>query len=179
MSNKSIALHCVAAIMFAIVVLCVYKGFERPTVVLKEVPVPIQSPPITKIVKVPVKLTQNDHTQIKCLAINTYYEAGNQPKTGMIAVSNVVMNRVKHRNKTPCAVIYERGQFSWTTHRLHRLDAKLLAKTTEVAENVYLNNYGDVTHGAEYYHASYVHPNWSHRFVLTTQIGEHMFYRVA
>jgi len=35
---------------------------------------------------------------------------------------------------------------------------------------------GDVTYGAEYYHADYVDPWWAKKFVHTVQIDRHLFY---
>jgi len=140
------------------------------------------------IVKVPVKLNVKDKQQIKCLADNAYYEAGNQTETGMIAVSNVVMNRTKQSDtfgKTPCSVINQKiehhCQFSWVcfhksiTHK----NSTVYHKTYEIAQNVYLNNISDVTNGATFYHAEYVDPDWSHnrKLIKTAKIGLHIFYK--
>ena len=46
-------------------------------------------------------------TALTCLALNVYFEARNQPVNGQIAVSSVVLNRVKS-NKYPndiCSVV--------------------------------------------------------------------------
>ncbi len=146
--------------------------------------------PVTKVIekevvkKVPVKLNNYDQRQIQCLAENAYFEAGNQTKKGMIAVTNVVMNRTKDDRfpSTPCAVVnQQRGgvcQFSWVCEGKKRIhDWALFRKTREVAENVYLRNVGDVTRGAKFYHADYVKPSWSYAFRHTTTIGDHIFYR--
>lgn len=136
------------------------------------------------VVKVPVKINTHDERQIQCLAENAYFEAGNQNKTGMIAVTNVVMNRVKDERfpKTPCAVVKQkRGgvcQFSWVCEGKKRIhDWELYKKTRHVAEQVYLRNVGDVTGGAKFYHADYVRPSWSRVFDRTRKIGDHIFYR--
>ena len=50
-------------------------------------------------------------------------------------------------------------------------------KAVEVAEDVYLGNYDDVTSGAKFYHADYVRPSWGRVFDRTTKIGYHIFYR--
>jgi spore germination cell wall hydrolase CwlJ-like protein len=157
----------------------------KPQVI--EVPV-IQTKVIEKpvIVKVPVKMSANDQQQVKCMADNIYFEAGNQSDKGKIAVSNVVMNRTKDSrfSSTPCGVVKQkRGgvcQFSWvcSNHKVIR-DAELYAHSKQLAMNVYLHNIGDVTHGAKFYHANYVHPSWSHKFARVTTIGAHIFYRDA
>lgn len=153
---------------------------------VKEVPVVhfIEKPVAVKVVKVPVKLDRNDDKQIQCLAENTYFEAGNQPTKGKIAVSNVVMNRVKdpaHRfGKSACAVVSQKTghtcQFSWKCEghkKIHSMEQ--FAEARRVAEQVYLGNVGDVTRGAKFYHANYVHPGWNLQRVA--QIGAHIFYR--
>ena len=44
-----------------------------------------------------------------CLAQNMYFEAGNQPLAGKIAVSQVVINRTEHMNypTSICGVVYQ------------------------------------------------------------------------
>lgn len=135
------------------------------------------------IVKVPVKLDQYDKRQIQCLAENTYFEAGNQPTKGKIAVNNVVMNRVNDPlgrfGKTPCAVVAQRTkstcQFSWKCMGLKIRSMEQFLESKRIAEQVYLGNYGDVTGGAKFYHATYVNPGWKLQRIAT--IGEHIFYK--
>ncbi len=146
--------------------------------------------PVTKVIekevvkKVPVKLTTHDERQIQCLAENAYFEAGNQSTKGMVAVTNVVMNRVKDSRfpDTPCAVVNQKArgvcQFSWVCEGKKRIhDWALFRKTRQVAVDVYLKNVGDVTGGAKFYHADYVRPSWASVFDRTKKIGAHIFYR--
>ena len=136
------------------------------------------------VVKEAVYLNQHDKQQIKCMAENTYFEAGHEPTEGKIAVNNVVLNRVKDKRfpKTPCAVINQKArgvcQFSWKCEGGKRIaDMTAYRKATIIAENVYLGNYGDVTKGAKFYHADYVSPSWGRVFNRTIKIGAHIFYR--
>ena len=135
------------------------------------------------IVKQPVYLTKADRQQIACMAENAYFEAGHEPTKGIIAVNNVVMNRVEDKRfpKTPCGVINQRTgrvcQFSWKCEGRKRIaDWAAFRRAKEIAEHVYIGNYGDVTGGAQFYHANYVRPHWSRVFDRTTQIGAHIFY---
>lgn len=156
---------------------------------------PVKEPEV-KIVKVPqivekevvvkqaVYLNKHDKQQIQCMAENTYFEAGHEPKKGKIAVNNVVLNRAKDKRfpKTPCGVINQRTarvcQFSWKCEGgKHIGDMAAYRKSLAVAENVYLGNYGDVTGGAKFYHADYVSPSWGRVFDRTVKIGAHIFYR--
>lgn len=124
-----------------------------------------------------------DNNEVQCMAQNIYFEAGNQSTKGMIAVSNVVMNRVgdSRFSKTPCGVIQQRRgrrcQFSWVCNRHRIKDKSLYQKATTIAEQVYHGEHRDITHGAKFYHAKYVRPRWSVVFNKTTRIGDHIFYR--
>lgn len=155
-----------------------------------------QADPIIKIVKVPevqviektvivnkpVYLNDNDKRQIQCLAENAYFEAGNQSQKGKVAVTHVVMNRVKDDRfpKSACAVVHQKRhgvcQFSWVCEgKKHVRNMTMFADARRAAENVYLGNTRDVTRGAKFYHANYVNPNWG--MTRVTQIGAHIFYR--
>jgi spore germination cell wall hydrolase CwlJ-like protein len=123
---------------------------------------------------------RHDQAQIECLAQNVYFEAGNQPVKGQIAVTNVVMNRIAHGfAKTPCGVVMQRTkrvcQFSWTCKKPKIHDWNLYERSRKVAQDVYYARVQDVTRGAIYYHANYVHPNWN--MVRVVSIGAHIFYR--
>ena len=144
-----------------------------------------------------------DETEIACLAKNMYFEARNEGTAGVLAVTNVVLNRVqsdKYPN-TICAVIEEakiskwwlkekgikmpikhQCQFSWFC------DGKPdIIKNQYVYNQLYdlsksiidsnFKNLMDITDGALWYHADYVHPKWAKSFEKTTKIGRHIFYR--
>ena len=156
---------------------------KQPEVQIVKVPV-VQVKEKKIVVKEPVYLNKHDQQQIRCMAENTYFEAGHEPTKGKIAVNNVVLNRVKDKRfpKTPCAVINQKArgvcQFSWKCEGGKRIaDMTAYRKATTIAENVYLGNYGDVTKGAKFYHADYVSPSWGRVFDRTTKIGAHIFYR--
>jgi len=156
---------------------------KEPEVKVVKVPeVKVIEKPV--VVKKPVYLSQHDRQQIKCMAENTYFEAAHEPYKGRIAVNNVVLNRVKDKRfpKTPCAVINQKArgvcQFSWKCEGGKRIgDMAAYRKAKEIAEDVYLGNYGDVTKGAKFYHADYVSPSWGRVFDRTIKIGAHIFYR--
>lgn len=61
---------------------------------------------------------QLNATELHCMAQNIYFESGNQSKTGMIAVAQVTMNRVKDNRfpNTVCEVVFEGPmRESWKT----------------------------------------------------------------
>ena len=65
----------------------------------------------------PVKLNASE---LHCMAQNIYFEANNQSKTGMIAVAQVTMNRVRDSRfpDTVCEVVFEGPiRESWKTRK--------------------------------------------------------------
>jgi hypothetical protein len=166
--------------IMSIMLLAVFtsKGPEIKYIKVPEVKV-IEKP---VIVNKPVYMSAHDKRQIQCLAENAYFEAGNQSIKGKVAVTNVVMNRVKDERfpKSACAVVHQKShgncQFSWVCEsNKHIRNMTMFAESKRVAENVYLGNIRDVTKGAKFYHANYVNPNWGMRRVA--QIGIHIFYQ--
>ena len=130
-------------------------------------------------------LTEEDRRQIECMAVNSYFEARAEPRDGIIAVHNVVLNRVQDSRfpDTPCGVVYQRNrrgcQFSWYCdgHSDNPRNRELYSELEELAEEVYTGEHNDVTNGAKFYHATYVRPRWRHAMEKTTQIGAHIFYK--
>jgi len=129
--------------------------------------------------------------EIECLAKNIYREAGYEPLEGRIAVAQVTMNRVEHREfpNTVCGVVYEKTpnrvtgqrtvcQFSWYCDPVHRNRPKhqpTYKESYEVAKRVLLD--GVRLPGLEnaiFYHATYIDPKWNYPRVAV--IGQHVFY---
>ena len=124
-----------------------------------------------------------NNRELKCLADNIYFEAGNQSKTGKLAVAAVTINRVKNPKfpKSVCSVVYQktRGtcQFSWVCEGKKRIRSQQqYAESRKVAEKVLLSgaNHGIFGSNVLFYHADYVNPRWNLRRV--TKIGDHIFY---
>lgn len=136
-----------------------------------------------------------DVKQLKCLATNIFYEAGNETVQGQAAVARVVMNRVKYGfGRTPCDVVYqsttvERStdestkwvklcQFSWvcegkTTPNPN--NAKYKASEKVAYEVLVENKHKDVVpNNTLFFHNLTVDPMWPYRQVA--KIGNHIFY---
>ena len=130
--------------------------------------------------------TQNirlaNNRELKCLADNIYYEAGNQSTKGKLAVAAVTINRVNSPKfpKSICSVVYQRTrgtcQFSWTCMRKYVPNPEQYAEAKRVAEKVLFAgaNHGVLGKNVLFYHADYVNPGWNLRRV--TKIGDHIFY---
>ena len=128
--------------------------------------------------------TSFDQRQIVCLAKNSYYEASSQSFVGMIAVDNVVINRVNSNTTyfgpSPCKVIYQKHnkvcQFSWVCSHRAIKDQYIYSLSLLAAIDVYFSlSIKDYSNGALYYHAIYSHPAWAHKMKITTKIGDHIF----
>lgn len=139
------------------------------------------------------QLTTGAQHEVKCLADNIFYEAGNEPHDGKVAVAMVTLNRVTSNQyeDSICGVVKEKikgtCQFSWwcqdrernaaINHNLTPRQKEIYNDILAIALNIYMN-YGrieDPTKGALFYHADYVRPNWKNLNV-TTKIGRHIFY---
>lgn len=131
------------------------------------------------------QLTTEAKKQVDCLADNIYYEAGFEPEDGKKAVAMVTLNRVNDPRypKDICSVVKQRVkstcQFSWFCERGKTIKNQTVYEDAlEVALRVFANyeNLPDITNGALFYHADYVHPRWR-GLEKTTVIGRHIFYK--
>ena len=142
-------------------------------------------------------IQDNFDMQKECLARNIYFEAGNQPLAGQIAVALVTINRVKNSQfpNTICEVIYQaklrknaRGedvpiigqcQFSWFCDGKsdRPVDSDTWLEALGIAYNLFDVNVIDITEGALWYHADYTLPYWTNQLNQTVVIENHIFYR--
>ena len=139
-----------------------------------------------------------DPEQLECMALNIYFESAVEPLAGKLAVSQVVLNRVKERNwpSTICEVIKEgptyknwkgnvypvkdRCQFSWWCDG--KVDVphpgRVWENSKKLAKSAMTNNrMVDITEGSTHYHAEYVNPRWASRMNRVGRIGAHYFYK--
>ena len=133
--------------------------------------------------------TQLRERQLGCLAKNIYYEAGNEPFEGKVAVAQVTMNRVRSGifPDDLCKVIYQKNifyekivcQFSWYCDRaatVKPINAASYDESMIVAKKVLLEKFElPRLKTALYYHADYINPGWKKEKI--TQIGHHIFYK--
>ena len=138
--------------------------------------------------------------EVECLAQNMYWESRNQSFRGLLAVGNVVMNRVADSRfpNTVCEVVHQsvmikswktgeyipkrnRCQFSWYCDGRsdEPKEKKVYQRLLTIARSMVYNNVSfiDITDGATHYHADYVRPAWAEVKTRTTRIGNHIFYR--
>lgn len=125
--------------------------------------------------------------EFHCLALNVYWEARSESRTGQIGVAMVTLNRVANPYfpQTICEVVRQGGpaprhqcQFSWYCDGKSDVPQHAAAwrRAQEVAYAVLFGGPRDPTRGALFYHADYVSPLWSRSMTKTTRIGRHIYY---
>ncbi len=177
-------------------------GIFAGTMTTEEKQNPLQNPPAVPVIKVEVqplpplvlrspidKINYNEE-QRTCLALNVYHEAKNQDTVGQAAVAMVTLNRVADPRfpETICAVVKHtkypgvkhKCQFSWycdgKSDKPKERKAWAIAKAiaNRVLETWTVKK--DPTNGAKWYHAHYVNPRWSKKFIKVATIQDHIFY---
>lgn len=125
--------------------------------------------------------------EIRCLALNIYFEARGEPDSGKRAVGYVVLNRVADPRFPGgvCQVVQQGGerrryrcQFSWWCDgRSDRpTNRQAWEKSLTIARYLYWGFAEDPTYGALWYHALEVRPTWRKDMMRGPRIGRHVFY---
>ena len=137
-----------------------------------------------------------------CLAQNIYHEARGEMIEGQIAVSNVVINRVKSKQfpNDICSVVYQRNQieiidkvlkllripafcqFSWTCDPISNdsyKDLESWKNSQLLAREIVQGTHDDLTNGATHYFnpMEVPTPHWANVYKKTIVIGNHHFYK--
>jgi len=138
--------------------------------------------------------TEQSNPEAHCLALNIYWEARGSSFADKVAVSDVVLNRVKSTRfpDTICEVVYqarlaESGQpirnqchFSWfcdgKSDEPKEVDAWYEARVIAY-QIVHNGRFVGLTEGADHYHSTKVDPYWADSFQFVGVIGDHIFYR--
>lgn len=147
------------------------------------------------------ELEDSVYEKSHCMAEAIYFEAGNQPLIGKIAVAAVILNRVYSMDypDSICEVVHEgpireswkkngvffpiknKCQFSYYCDG--RSDTPKYGPTWDdclmVANWATYNIDGIFDHveGATHYHASYTLPFWASHMQRVVQIEDHIFYK--
>jgi N-acetylmuramoyl-L-alanine amidase len=132
---------------------------------------------------------------MECIAKNIYFEARNQSHLGQIAVTHVVLNRIRDERypNNACAVIKQgptdstgfpkrhKCQFSWYCDGLSdapKNDELWDTAQERATEAISLyGTYEDLTNGATHYHAKNVTPYWTDSLRRIMRVDDHIFYR--
>lgn len=122
---------------------------------------------------------------LRCLALNIYWEARAGDGIAQQAVAAVTLNRVRDPAfpRTVCAVVRQGGasigcQFSWACDG--RNDTPSDAIKWEQAKRIATRGMDllrdDPTSGALYFHSTRVRPRWAGKLRMTARIGGNVFY---
>lgn len=122
------------------------------------------------------------------LSLNIYFESGNQPTLGKIAVGMVTLNRVRDNrfSNTIENVIKEYKQFSWYDPKKKNYipkNEKVWNECVSIAKlilsldqnHAIMKMFDDITH----FHNLTVEPEWIKSMIKVTQIGDHIFYKMS
>ncbi|PID36742.1 MAG: cell wall hydrolase [Rhodobacterales bacterium] len=123
----------------------------------------------------------------QCLYEALYFEARGETAKGLVAVAEVILNRVdsKAYPNSVCGVINQGTgrkfacQFTYTCDGRpeHYNDANALERVRKVARVMLEGAPRNLTGGAIYYHANWVNPSWARKRERTATYGVHHFYR--
>ncbi len=133
------------------------------------------------------KSAEETQKEIRCLALNIYWEARSEPLDGQVAVAAVTLNRVEDRSFPDeiCNVVRQGGeirrhrcQFSWWCDgkKDDPLEAEAWRRANTLARLTSAGVIEDPTGGAMWYHADYVDPYWADAKKQVTKIGRHIFF---
>lgn len=145
-------------------------------------------PPRTRTGRAARHAGEDLQAELRCLALNVYWEARSESPLGRLAVAAVTLNRVANRTfpGSVCEVVLQgqeqglhRCQFSWVCDRRANepTDAAAWREAELVAFAALFLNLPDPTRGALWYHADYVSPPWADGMAQAMRIGRHLFYR--
>jgi len=124
---------------------------------------------------------------LECLTQAAYYEARGEGRDGMRAVTQVVLNRVRHPAfpKSVCGVVFQGAgrrsgcQFSFTCDGSMRGAVNRAAwnRAREVASSALSGSVFAPVGNATFFHTTGVSPGWRNAMVRVNQVGDHLFYR--
>lgn len=117
-----------------------------------------------------------------CMVSNLWHESRSEDLVGNVLVAQTVMNRVKHRDypSTPCRVIYQPNQFSWTSDGISddvvpmtKSDIKRLQDIIYVAGAALDGSFDYIHRSLDYYAHDKVTPCWATAFDGAYVYGNH------
>ncbi|MEZ5825912.1 MAG: cell wall hydrolase [Geminicoccaceae bacterium] len=123
--------------------------------------------------------------QTECMAQNIWFETRGSAFAEKLAVAQVVLNRVEAPDHadTPCEVIWEDRQFSWTHDGLsdriridNAIDRRAWTDSVLAALVATASKTPDLTGGSTHFHAVSISPGWSRKMDHVVTYGDHDYY---
>jgi len=115
----------------------------------------------------------------QCLASALYHEARGEGELGMKAVASVIFNRARKLQKPLCAIILSPSQFSYQNgfKSLRKAPNGFVKDSKRMLSLYKAKKWQDVTGGATHYAHYSVDNKWTRVYIVTSVIGNHVFYR--
>lgn len=130
---------------------------------------------------------QGQGAEWECLSEALYFEARGESLAGVVAVAEVILNRVDSGDypNSVCGVVQQGGTGLYNCQFTYRCDGRpdtisergAWRAVGQVASYMLNGAPRDLTDGATHYHTLAVNPSWASRFPRTATIGYHHFYR--
>lgn len=127
-----------------------------------------------------------NQSDLACTAVAVYFESRGESFEGQKAVASVVLQRAQtpHRwGSRPCDVVkpvqfsFMTSKYGYPSIRHSEADWEVpWASALKAAREVLLDGPLPELHGADHYHATYVHPAWRRKMPRVARIGKHIFY---
>lgn len=124
---------------------------------------------------------------LECLTQAVYYEARGEGRSGMEAVAQVVLNRVRHPAfpKSVCGVVFQGAarrtgcQFSFTCNGAMRgrVNPAAWNRARSIASAALSGSVSVAVGSATHFHTTGVAPGWRNSLIRVGQVGSHVFYR--
>jgi spore germination cell wall hydrolase CwlJ-like protein len=124
---------------------------------------------------------------LECLTQAAYYEARGEGREGMRAVTQVVLNRVRHPAfpNSVCGVVFQGAgrrtgcQFSFTCDgsMRGRVNTAAWNRARDIASAALSGTVYAGVGNATHFHTTGVSPRWRNSLVRVSQVGDHLFYR--
>ena len=141
------------------------------------------SPDSAKSASAPIQVAQQasvDREELDCMAKVVHHESRGQPRRGMIAVAQTLLNRMKaggRFGKSICEVANQPGQYFKTASYRPRADDSW-QEAVEVSRDTITGTAEDAARGALFFHAGFAKPNTFFRSrERVGAIGGQVFYR--
>lgn len=146
--------------------------------------IPAQQAPasLADLVAAEQEVTASDTSEeLNCLAGAIYFEAGNEPLDGQLAVGRVIVNRTRSGRfpASYCGVVYQPSQFSFVrAHHMPaiRTESRKWQNALAIAHIAHDNRWKSSAEGALFFHAARLGSRWQDK-VRVAQIENHIFYR--
>lgn len=122
-------------------------------------------------------------SDLKCLALNIFFEAQGESRAGQVGVGMVTINRARSGlfQSSICGVVYAYRQFSWVLDKYPNTPPKnsSWSNALKIAGSILGGKEKDPTNKAShFFNPKKINASWATDYTYVTTIGNHSFYRM-